>query len=95
MPAPSVYVQHATHTHAGVLLLPEGTCLLPVGTGSKQKVQTFCFFHYGSFHYNWKERMRTYMERKLGTAYTEKKGQFMRRIRTQSIQMNSKPNKFS
>jgi len=95
VPATNVHVQHVTPTPAGVLLLPEGTGPLPAGTSSKQKVQTFCFFHYGTFHYNRKERMCTYMECKLGTAYIEKKVNLWEESGLSVFKMNRKPTKFS
>lgn len=69
VPVTNVYVQRLTHTPAGVLLLPEVTCLLLAGTTLQIKGADR-FFLYGSFHYNWKERIHTYTECKLGAAYT-------------------------
>lgn len=65
VPATIASEQRVTPTHAGCVTLWDNS-------SSNQRCK-FCFFHCGSFHYNWNKTMCTYMECKLGTAYTERK----------------------
>lgn len=84
--------QYRAPTPVSPCLAHEETCLLSAGTGSQKRKKVLCILHYGSFHHNW--RGCVYIECKVGTAYT-KKTQLIYEENEGSIQMSSKPTKFS